>query len=557
MRILDNLRLVTKLAIPAVIFIGVVVGLTGLAEYRLEDMAGNTQQLVDVDAGALSAVQAIRAELNAAVIEEKNILADRDTEARKIHAKRYEEKKQVVLARLDALVAATGQDKIKADILAFVAMMDKSVAHGVKGYEDEMAMRITHGPGREARLAIEQTLLGQIAHGVAKLDLAKHEARAQATQTAWLLVGSALCGLVVAVAMIGAITVYGISRPLSNITEAMTRLADGDLSVGVSGLRRKDEVGLLARALEVFKSNAVTARRLAAEQEVENDAKMRRAQTLDQLTKQFEANISLLTGGLSSSAAEMETTARSMTMVAGQTTSQSVTVASAAEQTSANVQTVAAATEELSISIREIAAQVTQSSHIAERAVTDAQRTNTTVRALADTAEKIGNVIQLINTIAGQTNLLALNATIEAARAGEAGKGFAVVASEVKELANQTAKATEEISAQIGSVQQATGEAVSAIQEIARTISEMSQISLSIAAAMEEQGAATAEISRNVQEAARGTEQVTGSIGNLRQGAGETGTAATHVLTAAQELARHSVNLGQEVESFLLNVKAA
>jgi methyl-accepting chemotaxis protein len=218
---------------------------------------------------------------------------------------------------------------------------------------------------------------------------------------------------------------------------------------------------------------------------------------------------------------------------------------------------VAAATEELSISIREIAGQVTQSSQIAERAVQGAQRTNGTVQELAAMADKIGNVVQLISTIAGQTNLLALNATIEAARAGEAGKGFAVVASEVKDLATQTARATEEISTQIGSVQQATQQTVQAIQEIARTITEMSQISVSIAAAMEEQGAATAEIARNVQEAARGTEAVTGTIVDVQHGAGETGAAASQVLGAAQELARHSNDLSHEVNTFLSGVKAA
>ena len=348
-----------------------------------------------------------------------------------------------------------------------------------------------------------------------------------------------------------------LATPIARMTQTMKALAHGDTGVTVTDTGRADEIGAMAGAVQIFKDALIAKCEADEAAAVEADAKMRRAQVLDRLTKQFEANVSVLTNGLSSAASRMETTARSMTAVADQTTSQSVTVASAAEQTSANVQTVAAATEELSISIREIASQVGQSSRIAEQAVSEAQRTTQTVQALAASAERIGDVIQLINTIASQTNLLALNATIEAARAGEAGKGFAVVASEVKNLASQTSKATEEISSQIGAVQQATVEAVQAIETIARTIGEMSQISVSISAAIEEQGAATSEISRNVQEAARGTEAVTGNINDVRQGAGETGTAAAQVLASAQELARHSDTLGAEVGSFLSGVKAA
>ncbi|RDI57931.1 methyl-accepting chemotaxis protein [Microvirga subterranea] len=389
-----------------------------------------------------------------------------------------------------------------------------------------------------------------------KADEAAAKAQAEYQQTQ-IFVVAALGAAALFVAMLAFLIIRSVSGGIASVVAPMRALAAGDLAAHVPHRGERNEIGAIADAVQVFKEALIAKRDADEAAALEADAKMRRAQVLDELTKRFEANVSALTQGLSSAATEMEATAQGMTAIADQTTRQSVNVASAAEQTSSNVQTVAAATEELSISIREIATQVMQSSQVADRAVQGAQRTNLTVQTLAETAEKIGNVVQLINNIAGQTNLLALNATIEAARAGEAGRGFAVVASEVKELASQTSRATDEISAQIAGVQQATQEVVGAIHEIAQTISEMSQISTTIAAAMEEQGAATQEISRNVQEAARGTEAVTGNIGVVRQGAGETGSAAGQVLGAAQELARHSEDLGQEVANFLAGVKAA
>jgi methyl-accepting chemotaxis protein len=365
-----------------------------------------------------------------------------------------------------------------------------------------------------------------------------------------IAVVAAGCGMIVMVSRC-------ILKPIAALTGRMSRLAAGEAAEEIPGAARADEIGAMAAAVQVFKDNKIRADRLAAEKEAENEARMRRAHALDDLTRAFETKVGELVGGLSSASSLMEKTAQSMAETAGTTNRQAAVVATASEQTSGNVQTVASATEELTSSISEISRQVAQSTEIASRAVDNARRTGDTARSLAEGAQKIGDVVTLIQSIAEQTNLLALNATIEAARAGEAGRGFAVVASEVKSLAGQTAKATTEISEQIAAIQATSDETVAAIRNVVDVITEIDQIGTAIAAAIEEQGSATKEISRSIQEAARGTQEVNSNISGVQRAADDTGAASSRVLGAAEQLSSQSRDLADQVNRFLSEVRAA
>jgi methyl-accepting chemotaxis protein len=342
------------------------------------------------------------------------------------------------------------------------------------------------------------------------------------------------------------------------MTVAMKALAGGKLDVEVPGVGRHDEVGEMAEAVEVFKSNATARQVLEAErEEAEAGAVARRKADMHKLADDFEAAVGGIIEAVSSASSQLETSASTLTSTAERAEELATMVAAASEEASTNVQSVASATEEMSSSVNEISRQVQESARMANEAVDQARTTNDRVSELSKAAARIGDVVELINTIAGQTNLLALNATIEAARAGEAGRGFAVVASEVKALAEQTAKVTGEIGQQITGIQAATQESVNAIKEISGTIEKLSEISSTIAAAVEEQGAATQEISRNVQQAAQGTQQVSANITDVERGASETGSASSQVLSAAQSLSGESNRLKLEVGKFLDSVRAA
>ncbi|AWN37706.1 methyl-accepting chemotaxis protein [Methylobacterium radiodurans] len=563
MNLFNNLRLPVKLALPVALLIAVSVAMILLARANLDSLDQNTRDIVDFNVARVVKIQQLAFAVNEITIRDKNIVIEADPAVLAKQSGQLKEDQGRALATADELIALSGtperrvvNEGIKRLLAEYIASVEKGIAYGMKGDKDTAA-RISGGTSREARVRLNAEINTRVAANLRELKAAQERASEVAASATATLTAIAAAGLIAATGLLAAISVLGVTRPLNGMTAAMGRLAAGDLDVPVTGTERLDEIGSLARSLQVFKDNAIRSRDMDAAREAENQAKMRRANLLDELTKAFEGSVSVLTQGLAGAATEMEATARSMTATADETTQQSVSVAGAAQQTSANVQTVAAASEEMSASVAEIVQQVSQSARIADRAVETAHRTDATVQRLAGSAERISTAVSLISDIASQTNLLALNATIEAARAGEAGRGFAVVAAEVKELAGQTGRATGEIGERIAEIQAATREAVADIQQIGRVIGEMSAYAASIAAAMEEQGAATQEITRNVQQAAQGTEQVTRNIGAVQTGAGQTSAAASQVLSAAQELAGHSEGLTREVSHFLAGVKAA
>ena len=355
------------------------------------------------------------------------------------------------------------------------------------------------------------------------------------------------------------ITIFRILRPLSALTRTMGELANGNFDVLLPGLGRKDEIGDMAQAVDSFKIKAQEKAHDEAEAKIQQESAAAELRKLDmhKLATAFESTVGEIVESVSSVSTELEASAGTLTSTAERAQQLTMIVTAASDEATTNVQSVASATEEMASSVTEISRQVQESARMANEAVDQAQATNERVSELSKAASRIGDVVELISTIAGQTNLLALNATIEAARAGEAGRGFAVVASEVKALAEQTAKATGEIGQQITGIQAATQESVGAIKEISGTIGKLSEISSTIAAAVEEQGAATQEISRNVQHAAQGTQKVSSHITDVQRGAGETGSASSRVLSSAQLLSTESNRLKIEMDKFLKTLRAA
>jgi len=373
-----------------------------------------------------------------------------------------------------------------------------------------------------------------------------------------LHLGLAALGILLITAIIAFLVNRDIAGPLVNLQSTMERLAAGDLSAPIDGAERRDEIGGMARTVQVFKDNAVTMRRLESErEELAHKAEADKKRTFASLADAFEQKVSGIIGTVHQSAAQMHGTAQAMAQSAENTRGQARAVASGANEATTNVQTVATASEELSSSIADIGRQIEHASAVTRQANEEGQGAQVTVAGLSSAVEKIGEVTALIAAIAQQTNLLALNATIEAARAGEAGRGFAVVAGEVKSLATQTAQATETIRNQIADIQSETASAVSAIKNIATTIQKVDEISTSIASSVQQQNAATQEISRNVQQAASGAREVSGNIGGVSIAVDKAGETAADMLKSADSLVKQADALQSEVGQFLQSVRAA
>jgi methyl-accepting chemotaxis protein len=561
---LNNRRISTKFVLLiAIVVMGLAVA--GLAASRLarqallEDRIASLKSVVDI---AISTADALDTQVQAGKLtKDQGIEALRE----RLNAMKFDKGDGYVFVyTMDGIVVylpdpkLIGTNRIDFKIasgrLLIREMIDGTVTHGG-------AYSLSYGYPKPGQTAESEKLVYAVSYKPWNLLLGTgvylDNMEAELSWIAWSLL-ALFAGLGLVVAALATLIAASIARPLVKLDGQMRRLADGDLEVAAGDVARRDELGAMARTVDVFRTNALEMERLKSEQQLaEGRAIAQRKSDMVKIANGFEGAVGEIIQTVSLASADLEASAGTLTKTAVRSQELAITVAAASEEASTNVQSVASATEEMSSSVNEISRQVQESARIAHDAVNQARRTNDRVGELAKAAARIGDVVELINTIAGQTNLLALNATIEAARAGDAGRGFAVVASEVKALAEQTAKATGEIGQQISGIQAATQESVGAIKEISDTIGRMSEISSAIASAVEEQGAATQEIARNVQQAAHGTQQVSANIADVQRGATEAGSASSQVHSAAESLSRDSNRLKLEVGKFLDTVRAA
>jgi len=553
--------------ITAVVAI-LLVALAGAGVLAVMKMRAINASTVDITTNWLPSIRVL-GDLRAGVITYRNVIREHML-AETLEEKQAAEKTLATVVDANAKVRQAYEPMItSAEERALYNDWVKTWEEYKKGTAEVMALsRKAAGQApHEAHELNSKTVnkIGIEADNILKKDIDLNNAGAdKAAQdaadnyfSALVMLATIISAAVVVGIGISAYMVRDVTRGIASIVQPMQALGTGDLTAQVPHRGEKTEIGAMADTLQVFKEALIAKQAADEAAALDAEAKIERGRRVDAITRDFESMIGEIVQTVSSASTQLEASAGTLSATADRSQEMATAVASASEEASTNVQSVASATEELSSSVNEISRQVQESARMASDAVGQARTTTDRVSELSKAASRIGDVVELINTIAGQTNLLALNATIEAARAGEAGRGFAVVASEVKALAEQTAKATGEIGQQVTGIQAATQESVGAIKEISGTIERLSEIASTIAAAVEEQGAATKEISRNVQQAAQGTQQVSANITDVQRGAAETGSASSQVLSAAQSLSGDSNRLKLEVGKFLGSVRAA